>query len=397
MILHDDGVYFGMPEAEYHDDPALGSTDIKRLLFSAPSWWAQSLWATGWRAGLELVDSEEVSAAKRFGRAVHTITLEGASVFNERYYVPAPKPADLPETKEQMRDALMAAASQGVISPENPFTIPIKSAVRDEFLRECRKAGVRCIDDWRAEQKALAEGREEISRAWATTILLIGKMLDAPRVDLAGKSQREQFLTRGEAEVSIFWTDERGVRQKARFDYLRIKSTLDVKTYGAPENLEPVAAFCAGIERYAYDLQAEHYTEARRQIGRMLAEGRVYECDRTDDETQVAKLRDALSRGRAEWVAKVAAEENPKWAWVAVQTLGMPETDVIEWTPGIVGASAAYQRTAALDRFVAYRDRFGLDTPWVSDRGVVEVNDLVLEAQGRARRMTDRGTETWKL
>ena len=30
--LHEDGIYFGMSDEEYHADPALGSTGLKKLI-----------------------------------------------------------------------------------------------------------------------------------------------------------------------------------------------------------------------------------------------------------------------------------------------------------------------------------------------------------------------------
>ena len=39
----EDGIYFGLPEEQYHDDPALGYTDHKALLVNAVQWQAKRL------------------------------------------------------------------------------------------------------------------------------------------------------------------------------------------------------------------------------------------------------------------------------------------------------------------------------------------------------------------
>ncbi len=36
------GIYFGLDEVRYHSDPAVGSTDIRRLRRSAPDYWWHS-------------------------------------------------------------------------------------------------------------------------------------------------------------------------------------------------------------------------------------------------------------------------------------------------------------------------------------------------------------------
>src|SRR5262245_29067159 len=63
------GVYFGLPAAEYHADPSLGSTDLKRLL-QAPAvyWWHSHM-------NPDRPPSPD-SPAKQKGRALHKLVLE---------------------------------------------------------------------------------------------------------------------------------------------------------------------------------------------------------------------------------------------------------------------------------------------------------------------------------
>ena len=76
-----------------------------------------------------------------------------------------------------------------------------------------------------------------------------------------------RWLQDGEKELSIYWSDERGGRWRARPDcftqdvILELKSTSDVR----PD------AFARTRERLGYDLQAAHYLEAvERLTGRRL-------------------------------------------------------------------------------------------------------------------------------
>jgi len=68
------GVYFGLPSADYHADPSLGSSDLKRLL-QAPAvyWWHSQM-------NPERQPTPD-SPAKKKGRALHKLVLEGEEAF----------------------------------------------------------------------------------------------------------------------------------------------------------------------------------------------------------------------------------------------------------------------------------------------------------------------------
>src|SRR5262245_8349396 len=65
------GVYFGLPSAEYHADPSLGSSDLKRLLRSPADYW----WSSAMNPDRQPTPD---SPAKQKGRALHKLVLEGA-------------------------------------------------------------------------------------------------------------------------------------------------------------------------------------------------------------------------------------------------------------------------------------------------------------------------------
>lgn len=377
MIEHEDGVYFGMPEEEYHADPALGASDHKRLLTSPPRWWFRSLYATDLReALLGTAAVVEETIAKAFGSATHKIVLEGFTAFHQSYWVRPPPPEGMLSTRDDMRMAIRDHTGKS----------PFGQLAHGELVLECRKWGVPGLleEDWHAELAEQRIGRREISDSWWRLMNLINRILEVPRPDYGGKSQREHVLQGGYPEVSIFWTDELGVRLKCRLDYMRIKSTIDLKTYSAKDDEESISAFGRSVEQYAYDLQAVHYQQGRAQVPRLLSEGRVHWTEAcVPAESFLTKLES--------YTGEVA------WIWLAVQTVGMPETDVLEFPTGIISSSANYQLLKARENFRDNRDRFGLAEPWVSTRGTIELNDQTFEAMGRMRRMTGRGEEHWKL
>lgn len=69
---HPDGIYFGLPEAEYHRDPALGSSGIRDLMISPLRYWVKSVHNPD-------RPEEEESEAKDLGTYLHDLLLEGGT------------------------------------------------------------------------------------------------------------------------------------------------------------------------------------------------------------------------------------------------------------------------------------------------------------------------------
>lgn len=369
IVRHAPGIYFGMPFEEYLADDALGSTDLKALLFNPVQWRFKKMQELRIALGLEDDDKtrEADTVAQRFGHAVHTMVLEPEH-FDDRYVASPTPPADLITTRDQLRMAIEEITGRACTLP--------KSAAHLDHVMEARRHGVTGLrEDWEFDRIELVNGREELSRRWMSTLNLINKMMDMPRADYENKSLREVVLTNGMSEVSIFWVDETGVRLKARFDYLRVKAVVDVKTYAARDDQEIIEAFWSAVARWGHDMQAEHYQDARAQIPGLVERGLV-----SGDHDPV-------------WLKKVADyTKRPTWVWLAVQTVGMPEVDELRFPAEMISAAAAYQVQMAKENFRQYRDRFGLEQPWVSTRGPILMTD---ETCPSAMRIQSRGSQRW--
>jgi hypothetical protein len=366
-----DGIHFGLDEAAYHTDPALGSTDLKRLLINPVAWWANSEPGKRVLIGLGLAkedgpDSEE-SLVKMFGSACHVKVLEPHR-FDLVYTEKEDMPVDYLASKDQIADELRQIGAY----------LPPSGAGRTEYVMAAKRAGLKVSDDWKVDELIRAEGRDVLSKRWMAQLRMIDHLLNAPQPALEGRSVREDTLSSGYAEVSIFWTDEAtGVRFKARLDYMRPAAIIDLKTYGSPADVAPVSFFLGQVAKYGYDFQRSCYVEAWKQLARLIPEGRIFGDVDPD------------------WIKRVKIDREPLWRWVAVQTLGMPEVDWIDFTAQMAGMSADGQRREAVAAFVQYRDRFGMDTPWIALRGRIVVDDVTLDATGIARRMMARGEQTW--
>lgn len=370
----EDGIYFGLGEEAYHADPALGSTDLKRLLINPVGWWATS--AVGEQVLIDLglatpkEPDEEESLAKMFGRACHVMVLE-PDRFDDLYVEKQAQPEGYLTSISTIRDALEGRAGA---------YLPIKSANREEHVMAAKRAGLKVIDDWKVDELILASGRTLLSKRWMAQLRMIGHLMSAPQPALEGRSIREENLSNALTEVSIFWTEDVGgtpVRCKARLDGLRWKGMLDLKTYGCPEDAPPVSFFLGQIARYGYDLQKVCYTAAWKAAFDLRDQGRVF-----GDHDPA-------------WLKRVRFDAEPGWRWIAAQTLRMPEIDWIDWHASMADMAADGQRREALAAFVAYRDRFGMTTPWLALRGRIVADDITLDATGIARRMMARGEQTW--
>lgn len=136
------GIYFGLPESEYHADPALGSTDIKDLYHSPPDWqWAR-------------LHPEEPKKVSHFdiGTGVHELVLLGNDAFLERVEK-SPYPDFRKKEARQWRDDMLAEGK--VILTEDEYEQVIGAAgailnspnLRSEFQRGVPEVSVFCEID----------------------------------------------------------------------------------------------------------------------------------------------------------------------------------------------------------------------------------------------------------
>jgi hypothetical protein len=208
-----EGVYFRLPERLYHNDPALGSGDMKRLAVSPPDFWFNSKWNPSW------IEDDE-TPAQRMGSAAHKCVLEGRDAFHTLY-----APTDFPGNRK----------------------------------------------DGMAERERIAEaGKTALKRDDFNRIELMGGMVRSNPTLAAA------FANGAGPEVSIFWTSKSGLRKKCRIDYLKPRATVDLKTIANQFGEHFPSACRRQIASYRYDMQAAHYAEGRAQLARLVKAGAVF-------------------------------------------------------------------------------------------------------------------------
>lgn len=247
----------------------------------------------------KLREEDTDTPARVFGRAVHKFVLEGREAF-EAVYAPTEFPGNVKAGKEE-RERIAAEGKQ-----------PLKR------------------DDWQR-------------------IMMAGTIIRSnPAISTA--------FVGGQPEVSVFWERD-GIRRKARFDYLKPRANVDLKSNANTMDIDFVASCRKAISQYKYHVQAAHYMEARRQIPSIAHAGAVY-GDYDED-----------------YLKKVVEAKEYAHVLVFYQSRGAPLTWGTTISPGnglFDLASAEIER--AENNYRSFAQRFGFDAPWVISEPLEEAD-----------------------
>lgn len=213
------GIYIGLPEDTYHSDPALGSSNLRKVAVSPPDYWFDSFMNP-------TKDEDKDTPATLRGTAVHVLVLYGEEEFARRYI-------RIPHTSD------MSSGEKGAMT------------------------------------------RKYNEKADATGKLALGaKIYDNVAISSAMISRNKELsraLIGGINEVSIFWIDEEtGIPLKARIDCLKPRGVGDLKSITNRMDKSFPQACRDSIATYRYDGQAAHYMEARALIAGFVASDQVF-------------------------------------------------------------------------------------------------------------------------
>jgi PDDEXK-like uncharacterized protein DUF3799 len=337
LKLRAPGVYFNLPMGDYHADPSLGSTDLKALLVHPACYWQRS------HMNPERSDDSD-SPAKKIGRALHAFVLEGGAGFIEE-----PSPTAYPGALVTLEDLKNKCRElcEAVSGTKAELAKRIRAKTPDVII----------FDDILGLFRAMVE-RDGLE------VLKVDAMAEvrAAAANIKLNPHLARAFTGGAAEVCVFWIDEDGLPCKARYDYLKPRTIVNLKKF-ANQRQRPVdLAIHLAIAEYRYDLQAKHYLDSYPYLYAAAREGRVFgKCP--------------LPAG---WERQIADPEAIVYSWVFHQMDGPPVT---------VGRQIAAQSSALnrATREVAhakalYRDciaKYGTNR-WVADEPIVELTDTDL-------------------
>lgn len=260
-MVHEEGVFFGLPEEEYHAAFALSASGIKNLRISTLDFWA--------RSPLNPDHHDDETEAKIVGRAYHKRIVEGRDAF-DAIYAPEIDPYDYPDairTNDELR-----AAIEKVGAPTAKISGMRKSDLVARLLQYDPEALI-----W---EMLVADHAEK----HGGKIMLPAQLMH--RIEIAAAMiekhpQLSKAFTGGMPEVSIFWTDKiTGTPCKARLDYLKPRAIVDLKSFENSMGFEVRKAIARAVANYRYHIQTRFYMNAASVGRRLVAEGRVFgDCD----------------------------------------------------------------------------------------------------------------------
>jgi hypothetical protein len=164
-------------------------------------------------------------------------------------------------------------------------------------------------------------------------------------------------MQKGLSEVSVLWTHEAsGLRMRARFDKLLPRFVVDLKSYGADaaRGLD-LTQECLSLVKYRHmDVQRFHYFLGRQAMASLIERGKVF----------------GASHAQVEWLRKVAAVENWRWAWIFYRRRDDAKGHAPIVKPiyrshfDATFESGRQKVDVALKNYRTFVDRFGFDVPW---------------------------------
>lgn len=413
------GIYFGMPDTDYHAIHAVSFSGLKRLSVSSMNYWADSV--------LNPDREERETKFFDFGKAIHCLVLEGEECYQARYAVDL----DLADYAEQpilvSTDEIKAAIAKHF------ETVPVKpqGKSKQDFIDQLSDLGEKHgepveldgdVPTLKARIGAFSEPQpvKPVSRvtevredgsefqrpavkddlanqllALDPDALVWEKMLAAHRRANEGKTMIDarterrvriaarmilahpeitQAVKGGYPEVSIFWhCPETGVPCKVRIDYLKMRMNVDLKSFNNAAEKPIDRAIEQTIASRKYNMQHVFYEEAVMQARRMVRE-RGIGC------VHWPVTWSQMSAGTAQespvaWCEKWAKQmEPPAWLFIFQQTGTAPVTRGKLMPRGTV-FSVTRSRISSLKReWAECAKTFGTD-PWVDVVPIDEIED----------------------
>ncbi len=247
-MIFEPGIYFGLPESDYHAAEALSNSGIKNLLISPLDYWARTPW-------LNPAYQPEESRFMTNGSAYHKRILEGREAF-QASYAPALDREAHPEalvTMDDMKAWLRARE------------LPVSGKKADLVTRILEDSpNVEIWDQLLSDYGKANEGKTFLAQGTINEIEIAAAMIER-------HPQLSKAFSGGYPEVSIFWEAD-GVPMKARLDYLKPQAVVDLKTFSNPLGKPIDRAITQAMASGRYHVQAYVYMEAIAAAHRYLTD-----------------------------------------------------------------------------------------------------------------------------
>ena len=341
------GIYFNMPEDEYHALPCLSRSMMDDILNDTEEAWYKSSFNP------DRPEHKETEAMK-LGTAIHSAILE-PKVFDNLYCKP-PSIQDFEgkvilktiddlkafldkygEKKTGKKEDLIVR----VLQHANPEKVVIWDMVKQEFEASIKEDGKRVLS---SDNSEVIEGiRKSTNRR--------------PKI--------KDMFTKGYPEVTIIWKNkETGVMCKCRLDYVRPDKIVELKSFSLKKKKTIYKACCDELVYQHYNLQSVVYFYAVQTIIKRINLGEAEVYGEVDKEW----LKEFLSSPQKEFCI-VFAKTSPPFQMVAI---GMERNgggqDNVYWSE----SESSFR--GAVKKFKLMREIFG-DERWIDEKYIRELSN----------------------
>lgn len=258
------GIYFGLPDTDYHADPSLSTSGIKKLLQDPEEYWDTAAW------NRDAAPRESKAALER-GTLWHCRMLE-PDKFHERYALAPNLMGGFGENHEVLYTV------EDIKAWLDRNRVQYRKSGRKSDLEQAVKDAVRLgYYDGAAPYLYDYENQLFTAENPGKVIIWSNNIYDA-MIEAEGAIQEHPYFSKifkgGMAEVSIFWVDpETNIPMKARIDYLKPNAILDYKTLYVARNKSARLAALNAIKYEHYDIQTAVYTLAAAHAVNMMNDG----------------------------------------------------------------------------------------------------------------------------
>lgn len=305
MKMLPDGIYPHLSDDLYFAQDRLGSTDLS-VLHNRPADWFYASRHNPYRP------EREASDEMLFGSALHVLVLEGEAAYLERVKL---RPEEYPATDRK-------GIETGELKPWNG-----NSGWCQKWLEDNEAPGV----------VILTEDADRRVRHMAELVL--------------NHPELGEPMSAGMSEVAVLWTDESGVKLRAKFDKLLPRFVVDLKTFGGDAKGKTVKQQCLGLVAQRHmDVQRFLYFQARQRMADLPIVG--------------------ATPAQQEWLRKVSKVEAWQWCWIFYRR----RDDKTGYAPVIkpiirshfdASFDSGRQKVAvAVQNYRTFVERFGFKVPW---------------------------------
>lgn len=355
-----DGLFLNLPEEVYFGQIGrMGSSDLAALFLRGPGYW----WSSDMNP--DRPNEDDDTPAKEFGKGLHAIILEGEDVYASRVATYPDKDVERKKHGKNfcvtVKDIMEGLEARGF----NP-----KANQGKDFLVEYSRSRAPDLIMWdtlAAAWELANKGKIKVTDVEDRQIrIMAAAVRNHPEIGPLFQFGPEHVPL---SEVSIFWTDEHGLRRRARLDQMLPQTIIDLKTLQNTSG-RPLS-FAAGdhVAKYAYYVQLADHHVARKYAYRFIGEGKVHDGVPKQDRDDVT---DAKFERELAWIKRFPAEA-PHWDYCWLQYV-KPDAKkgiapiIFPWGEDYGSPLHMQGIRARRQAIQTYREclkQFGPDTPWI--------------------------------